>query len=453
MKGWWGDRKYKRRGAILNNFGVRRIISRTNAFYFHKQSRSEHNTTQGNLQKTATPPFAKNLSRILPTDFHQSYLILPTIHIRMTSHDEIISPPTTDYLAPDLYAYVNIHAGQELREILGQTFRSMTPQLRKELFTQAPTDTNECAQAVDIWITRLNVIKSGLASFPMPVDRGEISTTMESLTIAPPPDGTTQAPQASPSQASITACLERDQYQCIITGRKFSDGSSTEVVPLIPFAFANHPCCRDMDFWKMLEMFFGSEAIDTLFGGLLERVDSLENLITLDSSIHTMFNSGGLALTPGTATDDPIPVINDYRGSYWLDIGYGHGVRSADFIKSTKCFSSGQVGKLYPWDRIAITCQEEMPGHAPTLPLPSYFALRDFILSLKNTIAHKPSLPDEFSLSDASSTPPSPATPVDFGNQYPTDPATSDNPCADPVLEASAILQDLVDEGALERSP
>ena len=291
----------------------------------------------------------------------------------------------------------------------------MTHQLRKELFGKAPTDTNECAQAVGMWIARLNVIKSGLASFPMPVDGGGISTTMESLTIAAPPDGTTQAQQASPNQASITACLERDQYQCIITGRKISDGSSTEVVPLIPFAFANHPRCRDLDFWKMLDMFFGPEAIDTLFAGLLELVDSLENLVTLDSSIHAVFNSGALTLTPRVAVWDPIPVINDYRGDYWLDIGYDHGVRSSDFIKSTKGFSPGQVGTLHPWSRIAIACHEAMPGHALTLPLPSYFALRAFILSLKNTIAYKLPPPDEFSLYDGSLTP-SPASPVDFGN-------------------------------------
>ena len=399
-----------------------------------------------------SPPFYNTpLSTVLPTDFHQSYLILPTIHIRMTSYDDIIFPPAPYYMAPDLYDYVNLDANEELREILGHSLHSLTHELKQELSTKAPTDTNEIAQAVGIWITRLNVIKSGLASFPMSVDGGGISTTMESLTIAPPPDGTTQAQQTSPSQASITACLERDQYQCIITGRKISDGSSTEVVPLIPFAFANHPRCRDLDFWKMLDMFFGPEAIDTLFAGLLERVNSLENLVTLDSSIHAMFNSGGLALTPRTATDDPIPVINDYKGSYWLDIGYGHGVRDSDFIKSTKCFSSGQVGTLYPWNRIAIACHEAMTDHAITLPLHSYFALRDFILSLKNTIAYKPRMPDEFSFSDGSLTL-SPATPVDFGNQYPTDPATSDNPCADPVLEASAILQDLVDEGALKRS-
>ena len=217
--------------------------------------------------------------------------------IQDTGADSIyfISPQATDYLAPPLYAYVNLDAGEELREILGHSLQSLTHELKQELFSKAPTDTNECAQAVGIWITRLNVIKSGLAGFPMPVDGGGISNTMESLTIAPPPDGTAQAPQARPSQASIklTACLERDNYQCIITGRKISDGSSTEVVPLIPFAFANHPYCRDLDFWKMLDMFFGSEAIDTLFAGLLERVDNLENLVTLDSSIHAMFNSGG----------------------------------------------------------------------------------------------------------------------------------------------------------------
>ena len=64
---------------------------------------------------------------------------------------------------------------------------------KRAICHKAPTDTNECAQAVGIWIARLNVIKSGLASFLMSVDGGGISTTMESLTIAPPRDGTTQA--------------------------------------------------------------------------------------------------------------------------------------------------------------------------------------------------------------------------------------------------------------------
>src|SRR6267154_2776406 len=76
------------------------------------------------------------------------------------------------------------------------------------------------------------------------------STTTQSLTIAPAAygntthEGTTQVQHTSPSQPSITAYLGRDQYECIITGRKLSGGSGTEVVPIIPLAFANHPSCR-----------------------------------------------------------------------------------------------------------------------------------------------------------------------------------------------------------------
>ena len=232
----------------------------------------------------------------------------------MSSHDETISSPPTDSEAEYLYPFVFHHASPELRKILNHTFQSMTPQVKQELLAKLPTGTHEWTQAIDMWITRLNVIRSGLASFPMLIDGGGTSTTTQSLAITPPADGATQVQQAGPSQTSITACLERDQYECIISGRKVSDGSGEEVVPIIPFAFANHPRCRDLDFWKMLEMFYGSEAIDKVFAGLLEQVNSLENLVTLDSSIHGIFNSGALALTPGTATWDPIPVINDYTG-------------------------------------------------------------------------------------------------------------------------------------------
>ena len=247
-----------------------------------------------------------SLSTILPTDFHLFYLTPPTIHIRMCSHDEIISPPATHRTATYLRPFVNQNAGPELREILGHTRKFiMTRQLRQDLLAEVSPDTNECTQAIDMWITRLNLIKSGLASFPMLIDGGGTSTTTQSLTIAPPKDGTTQAQRASPIQASIAACLKRDQYQCIIIGR-ISNGSGKEVVPIILFAFANHTNCRDLDFWKMLEMFYGSEATDKLFAGILERVNSLENLITLDSSIRAMFNSGSLTLTPESkARSDP----------------------------------------------------------------------------------------------------------------------------------------------------
>ena len=342
----------------------------------------------------------------------------------------------------------------------------MTHALKQELFAKAPTDTNERTQAVGKWITRLNLIKSGLASFPMLIDGGGTSTTTEPLTVALPADGTstttepltiappanetTQVQQAGPSQASITACLERDQYQCIITGRKVSDASGTEVTPIIPFVFANHPSCRGLDFWKMLEMFYGSETIDAVFAELLERFNSLENLITLDNSIQAIFDSGALTLTPGTKMRDPIPVINDYTGRYWLIIGYP-GLHYSEYIQSTKGVSTGKVRVLYPWSKITIARRKAMPAHASTLPLPSYFALRAFVLSLKNIIADKPLPPDALSSPGASLTP-SPVTPVNYWNQYPIDSATSHSPCVDPVLAASAILQALVDVGALERS-
>ena len=396
------------------------------------------------------------LATLLPLQFCQpifvSYLIPLTIHIRMSSHDEIISPPATHRPATYLRPFVNQYAGPELREILARTRKFLTHQLKQELLAEVPADNNEWTQAIQMWITRLNVIKSGLASFPILVDGGGTSTTTQSLTIAPPADGTTQAQQANPSQASIAACLERDQYQCIITGRKFSDGSGTEVVPIIPFAFANHPRCRDLDFWKMLEMFYGAEATDKLFAGLLEPANSLENLITLNNSIHPMFNNGSLTLTPERARRDPIPVINDYRGGYWLNLEYPPWPRRLELIQSTKGLRSGEVRTLYPRSKIAIACHEGMPGQASTLPLPSYFALRAFLLSLKNLCAFKP-LPHHPLPPPGPFLTSSPVTPVRYWNQNPIDSATSGSPCADPVLAASAILQALVDAGALERSP
>ena len=383
--------------------------------------------------------------------FSSLHLIPPTVHITMSSHDEIISSSPIDLEAEYLHPCVFYRASPELRKILDRTFQSMTPQLKQELWAKPPTGTHERTQVIDMWITRLNVIKSGLASFPMLIDGGGTGTTTQSLAITPPADGATQAQQAGPSQTSIIACLERDQYECIMSGRKVSDGSGTEVVPIIPFAFANHPRCRDLDFWKMLEMFYGSEAIDNVFAGLLERVNSLENLVTLDNSIHAMFNSGALTLTPGTATWDPIPVINDYTGGYWLDIRCD-GLPYSEYIQSTKGLSTGEVRILYPWSRITIACHEAMPGHASTLPLPSYFALRAFVLSLKNFIAEEPLPYDAFAPTSGSLTP-SFFTPVEYWNQYPIHSPTSGTHWADPVLAASAILQALVVEGALERSP
>ena len=113
----------------------------------------------------------------------------------------------------------------------------MAHQFRQELFSKAPTEHDECIRAVDIWITRLEMIRSGLANFPVLKSECETSTVAQSPAMtpsvygSPTHEGATQVPQVGPSQASITECLERDQYQCIITRRKLSKGFATEVVP------------------------------------------------------------------------------------------------------------------------------------------------------------------------------------------------------------------------------
>ncbi|PUU82656.1 hypothetical protein B9Z19DRAFT_1061675 [Tuber borchii] len=272
-------------------------------------------------------------------------------------------------------------------------------------------------------------------------------------TITSPVDGTIQADQGCPSQTSITACLERDEFRCLITGCKLSGSLGREVLPLIPFAFARHPRCRGLDFWKMLEIFYGADAIDKVFAGLLNQADSLHNLITLDTSIHTIFNGGSLILTPVTASGDPIPVINDHSGGYMLNIDY-HGLSVLEFIQSTKDLTPGTVRTLYPWSKIAIASHNPMPANdsASILPLPTYFALRAFVLSLKNICAERPPQLDALSFSGSSFTP-SPHPPIDLKNENPTYPADSESLCDDPVLAASAILQSMVDAGALCQSP
>ena len=353
------------------------------------------------------------------------------------SQDEIICPPGLG-----LFTHLNNRAGPELRQILDITYPSMAHQFRQELFSKAPTEHDECIRAVDIWITRLEMIGSALASFPVLKSECGTSTVTQSPTItpsvygSPTHEGATQVPQVGPSQASITECLERDQYQCIITRRKLSKGFATEVVPIIPFAFANHPGCRDLDFWKMLEMFYGSEATDTMFSRLLDKVDSLENLVTLDNSIHARFDSGSFTLVPQTETRGQIPVINDYRGGYWLDIRYTQTPFLPEDFLWIEGPSASEIRQVYPRARIAIAYHEGMPDHAYALPLPSYFALRAFILTLKYmcTMEKRSNAP----LSYAASLTPSPLSSVDFEDQYSIQ-AASESPSADPALAASSV--------------
>ncbi|PUU82615.1 hypothetical protein B9Z19DRAFT_1061642 [Tuber borchii] len=369
----------------------------------------------------------------------------------MSSHDEILSSPATIWEGICLHPYILDDAGPELRDILGHAFGSMVHRLRQGLWATVTLTTNELTQAIDMWIARLNLIKSGLASFPIIIEGGGTNTTTQSLEIPSPADGTTEASQGNPSQACITACLQRDQYQCIVTGCKVSGGSGIEVVPIIPYAFANHSRCRDLDFWKMLEMIYSADTIDTVFTRLLVRFNHPENHITLDCSLHPMFNSGRFTVTSGKATIDQIPLIYNHGEGYSLNIGYPFEVCYPNWIKSTKGLSNDEVRTLCPMSSIDIACHEAMPVYATSLPLPSYFMLRSLVLKLKQTISS--SQPPDFGLMlSSASFAPSPGTPINHGNQYPTQPPIFNSSCGDPVFAASAMLQALVDERALEES-
>jgi len=354
-----------------------------------------------------------------------------------------------------LYSWLHQEAGRKLRIILDNTSARMSGPRRKELHANAPTDINERTCLIEIWIERLKLIKSGLESFPIPDSRSATSTCMPSplrLPIGPqnPHSGKTLTPQENDIYDLVTACLQRDQYQCIITGRKFTDHSNANVVHIIPFSLANHRSCRGSDFWRMMEIFFGLENTDMIFEELLDRINGLENLITLDNSVCGMLNSGNLTLIPRRSIRDRIHVINDHIGNYWLEIRYPRWpeLEIPEFIRSTK-------GLLLPGSRINLRYSESTPGDACMLPLPSssYFALREFILSLKNDCAndapemrlgHSPNHDVPFI--------PRPVMPGELESGYLTYPTTCHSPSANQVLAAIAILEDMIDDGDLERS-
>jgi len=372
-------------------------------------------------------------------------------------------------------------AGPELRNILNNSYSHMTTQLRKDLFANAPTDISERTHLVEIWIRRLNLIKFGLASFPIVDAESATSTSMLSSTRPPiahhsPHSGSTLASQEDDSYIPITACLQRDQYQCIITGRKFTDNSNTNfklnVVNIIPLTLANHPSCRGLDFWKMMEMFCGVENTDKIFVNLLDKIHGLENLITLDNTVCALLDSGRLTFVPGTSLNNYIPVINDHIGSYWLEIGYPQWFEQGlpEFILSIKGLRAGQTTTLIPGSKVDIMCHLATSGDTcTTLPQPSssYFALRTFILSIKLDCAND-ALSTRFGYSSVYYAPLTYAhlelgsgcdpttcdgsiSPPEFGSGYSTYPTTCDSPSADPVLAAVAIVEDSVDCGDLER--
>jgi len=357
-------------------------------------------------------------------------------------------PPFTNCSKTPLRHIILDRTSIELGKILNYVFCDLTDQFQEELRAYAPADTNECTRVVEIWITRLNVIRSALASFPTLTGS---STPGYSVKMPDSNSGTTLTRVCTPVQH--TACMACDQYQCIITGRKLSEGFRIEVAHIILFALASHPDCQNLDVWKMLEMFYGPESTNTLFTGVHNTIHGLENPTSLDSSIYSSFITGGLNLIP-THEDYPIHPLSHYTGDYWLSIDYCSKSGKPELIQSTNALNTSKVRTLLRLSKIHIAYHEQVPGLGSPSPLLSYFALRAFVLRLNDPCEYTGTPPwPEVPGSYAATYTPSSIGSIDRRDGVSTDEAAFDYASADSVLAASAILQQLVDSGLLGRLP
>lgn len=95
------------------------------------------------------------------------------------------------------------------------------------------------------------------------------------------------------NRAHIIDTLQRDNYQCVITGRDKNRGFPIEVAHIIPLSLSGSAECREDTFWKTLEMFYGLEITEKMWnlaGAGTNRANH-SNLLSLDSSCHKMFDT------------------------------------------------------------------------------------------------------------------------------------------------------------------
>jgi len=201
-------------------------------------------------------------------------------------------------------------ATQDLRTFLNYRHEFLAPEYLQELHAPAPTNAQERRQAVHKWAHRWAIIKRALANFPT-LRRGSAPRNNT-------PQAMGQARPSTPRNPGATsACLRRDGYQCVITGRRSEHGFALEVAHIIPYALANDNSCRGLDFWNMLELFWGVDKTNRAFARVRNDINSTANLVTLDNSIHSMFDNGSLTLTPIEPSGIlPIRNVNNYSVDY-----------------------------------------------------------------------------------------------------------------------------------------
>ncbi|PUU76814.1 hypothetical protein B9Z19DRAFT_1066349 [Tuber borchii] len=259
--------------------------------------------------------------------------------------------------------------------------QALLPAYQMELLSPPPQEPLLREQVIYIWTVRLETIRVGLVNFPTllgaaseydhPPLAAPASTPASSAGFSgfpahnpmtaecPTPDPARAVDIPRPTRREIDLCLKRDQSKCLVTGKKVSDGWPIQ------------------EFWLMLELFFGVEKTDQLFAQVSANLNGLQNLVSLDSSVHAMFDKGKLALTPlNPLTNERYTFFGPYRGRYLLTVGYPYGFSNPGLITSDKIWWLPGTWPVVENTGLYVPHWDDLPGQPRTPPSGHYFALR-----------------------------------------------------------------------------
>ncbi|KAL7267609.1 hypothetical protein RUND412_009795 [Rhizina undulata] len=199
----------------------------------------------------------------------------------------------------------------------------------------------------------------------------------------------------TPGTARKNDCLERDNHRCVITN---CDGWA-KVAHIVPFSQCNDERMLQGEFWKFIEMFLRKTETNRVWGLVGgANVNDSRNLITLDSTLHKMFDNFKLLIKPVSWSVSPAP--HDFLCSEWGERSYGlqpsfvnhpsgwlrpyeYTTRKAhfhplplspDIIPSSNTFNPiqhGTVIMVYPHEYLAIN-----------MPDPTFFLIRYIFSSI-----------------------------------------------------------------------
>lgn len=115
------------------------------------------------------------------------------------------------------------------------------------------------------------------------------------------PTSTTKDKPTKRSHSATQSWLKRDGFQCCLTSLQRIDEFAIEGAHNMPYALANEATCHNLDFWQMLDIFYSNEVTNMLFANFAgKQINSLANLISLNNSIHSIFDNHTLRLAPLT---------------------------------------------------------------------------------------------------------------------------------------------------------